>query len=234
MLERDLEQLGRELDYPATPPIAEAVGRELSHRAAPARRLPTRRVLVLAALATLLLSGAVVAAALEVFDLRGATVERAEKLPAAPDPASPLDLGRELPLSEARRLAGFRVVVPEALGAPDAVYLRRGTPGGEVTLAYHGLGTLVGQFRGDLAREFVGKVAGQATRVERLRVGGARALWIEGAPHLFFYREPGGAIREGSIRLARNVLLLERGRVLVRLEGAFSRQRAVEIAQSLR
>jgi hypothetical protein len=79
----------------------------------------------------------------------------------------------------------------------------------------------------------VGKIAGQATSVERLRVDGQPAIWIEGAPHFFFYRR-GGRYLETTLRLAQNVLLLERGRLLVRVEGAFDRERALEIARSLR
>jgi hypothetical protein len=65
-------------------------------------------------------------------------------------------------------------------------------------------------------------------------VDGHEALWIEGAPHLFFYRSPRRGFTERGLRLAANVLLLERGRLLVRLEGAMSRERAVAIARSLR
>ena len=90
------------------------------------------------------------------------------------------------------------------------------------------------EFRGDLAPEYFGKTAGQATRIERVRIDGNRAIWLEGAPHFFFYRAPGEPFREENLRIAQNVLLLERGRVLVRLEGAFGRDRAVELARSLR
>ena len=38
---------------------------------------------------------------------------------------------------------------------------------------------------------------------------------------------------ESELRLAHNVLLLERGNLLVRLEGAFGRERALELARSL-
>jgi hypothetical protein len=39
---------------------------------------------------------------------------------------------------------------------------------------------------------------------------------------------------QGSLRLAENVLLVERGRLLVRLEGRFGRERALALAASLR
>jgi hypothetical protein len=92
----------------------------------------------------------------------------------------------------------------------------------------------VTEFRGDLAPEYLGKVVGLKATVERLRIDGRRAIWIEGAPHFFLYREPDGDVAESRMRLAQNVLLLERGRLLVRLEGAFGRDRAIALARSLR
>jgi hypothetical protein len=65
------------------------------------------------------------------------------------------------------------------------------------------------------------------------RLGG-HAIWMEGAPHYFFYRAPDGRYPESNLRIAQNVLLLERGQLLIRLEGAFDRGRAIEIARSLR
>ena len=123
--------------------------------------------------------------------------------------------------------------------------MREAVEGGEVSLAYRPrpglprarttrLGLVVSEFRGDIHPALVGKLAGPGTRIERLAVDGRRAIWIEGAPHLFFYRDPSGNVVEGELRLAQNVLLLERGRLLVRLEGAFPRERAVAIARSLR
>jgi len=268
-LERMLTQLGRELDYPKTPDLAGTVAarlRELGSQAAPAaptaraRRLPRllppaglRRSLALALIALLVLAGTVFAAVpgvrdavLEFFGLRGATVERREMLPEVPR-VRPLRLGERVSLAEASKSLSFTPLVPATLGPPDAVYVRRGVPGGEVSLAYKPrpglpearstkLGLLLGEFRGDLAPEYIGKVAPQTTKIERLRVDGARAIWIEGAPHFFFYRAPGSAygVTERSLRLAANVLLLEGGRMLVRLEGAFDRERAVVIARSLR
>jgi hypothetical protein len=204
-----------------------------------------------AALLLLLLAGGVYAASPEVrravrdlLGLRGATVERTETLPPAP-PARDPDLGDRVSLAEARRAVSFAVLVPGGLGEPDAAYLRPEARGGEVSLAYRprpglpraealDLGLLVTQFRGDLHPDYVGKIAPEATRVERLQAGRSRAIWIEGAPHFFFYRGPDGRMLQGSLRLAQNVLLVERGRLLVRLEGGFGRERALAVAASLR
>jgi hypothetical protein len=262
-LERQLTQLGRELDWPAAPDLASSTAARLraegaarGARVRPARRrfLPPaglRRSLALAVLALLLLAGGVFAAVpsvrdsvLDFFGLRGATVERREQLPPAPKPA-PLQLGERTTLAEARGSLAFDPLVPEAAGEPTGVFTDRGVRGGLFSLAYRpadglprarstSFGLLVSEFRGDLSPEYFGKTAGQATKIERLRIDGERAIWLEGAPHFFFYRAPDERFREENLRIAQNVLLLERGNVLVRLEGAFDRDKAVELARSLR
>jgi hypothetical protein len=227
-LVRELELIGDELDYPATPALAGAVGRELPWPAA--RRRVLRTVVVVAILVLLLAATAVAAsrAVREFLGLQGATVERVDELPSTPA-ARDRDLGDRVSLVRAERALAFDVLVA---GEPDEVRLRRGTPGGEVSLLYGDV--VVTEFRGDLVPEYLGKIAGQSTRVERLTVEGRRAIWIEGAPHLFFYRAPGGGYAERPLLVAANVLLLERGDVLVRLEGRFSRDEAMRLAQSLR
>ncbi|MEA2418771.1 MAG: hypothetical protein QOE60_977 [Thermoleophilaceae bacterium] len=270
-LERRLTRLADDIEWPETPDLAGRVMDRLEAEPAegrpprlrpprlrPARLRPARlrlagpgRTLVLAAVFALLLAGTVFAAVpgvrhavLDFLGLRGATVERRQTLP-TPPPERPLDLGTRMTLAEAGDRLGFAPLVPQALGPPDAVYVRRGLPGGELSLAYRPrpglprarstrLGALLSEFRGDLAPEYLGKLAGPDTKIERLTVDDNRAIWIEGAPHFLMYRDPGGAIVESSMRIAQNALLLERGRLLIRLEGAFGRERALGIAGSLR
>jgi hypothetical protein len=81
--------------------------------------------------------------------------------------------------------------------------------------------------------DFFQKLAPQAATIEELTVGGEPAAWIEGAEHFFFYRAPNGEVVEDELRLAQNGLLMQRGPLLVLLEGAFDRERALEIAASL-
>jgi hypothetical protein len=235
---------------PVSAPAAPAPARAPRRRfALPPRGL--RRSLAIALIALLVLAGGVFAAVpgvrdavLEFFGLQGATVERRAELPVVPD-LRPLKLGERTTLERVRGELGFEPLVPRAAGNPDHVYVKTSVPGGELTLAYRPasglpeahstrLGLLVGEFRGDLLPEYLGKIASQANRIDRLRVDGRRAVWIEGAPHLFFYRPPGSDFAESDLRLADNVLLLERGNLLVRLEGAFSRERAIALARSLR
>jgi hypothetical protein len=250
-LERQLTQLGRELDWPATPDLARAVGPRL--QASPPRRSLARpagfrRSLAIALVGLLVLAGGVLAAVpgvrdsvLEFFGLQGATVERRVELPPIPD-LRPLVLGDRTTLASARDSLEFEPLVPGAAGPPDAVYVngRRA-----ISLAYRpragmpeshgtGLGLLVTEFRGDVAPEYIGKIAQEATVIEELRVGGERAIWMEGAPHVVFYRRPDGTVADEGLRIAENVLLLERGPLLIRLEGAFDQARALELARSLR
>jgi hypothetical protein len=235
-------------DASRRPPAARSPLRRARRRLLPPAGL--RRSLALALVSLLVLAGGVLAAVpsvrdsvLEFFGLQGATVERRPELPVVPDLA-PLDLGQRTTLERARAELGFEPLVPRDAGRPDRVFVNMQVSGGELALAYSprsglpdagstGLGLLVGEFRGDLAPEYIGKIAPQATRVEDLRVDGRRAIWLEGAPHLFFYRPPDADVAESQLRLADNVLLLERGNLLVRLEGAFGRERALELARSL-
>jgi hypothetical protein len=209
-----------------------------------------RRSLALAAVGLLLLAGTVFAAVpgvrdavLDLFGLQGVTVERRQTLP-TPPPERPLDLGTRTTLDDAADQLGFASLVPAELGEPDGVYVRRVLPGGELSLAYRAreglpragttrLGLLVTEFRGDLSPEYLGKVVGQSTTSERLTIDGRRAIWLEGAPHLFFYRAPDGRYVDTELRLAQNVLLIQHDRLLIRLEGAFGRAQALELARSL-
>jgi hypothetical protein len=252
-LERMLAQLGAELDWPATPDLAPRVlGRLEDAPPQRSRAFPiARRSLALAFAVLLLLAGGAFAAipgvrhaVLDFFGLRGATVERRTTLPPAP-PLRPLELGTRTTLAAAPDRLAFTPLVPSDPGAPGAVYVRRSAPGGELSLTYAprpglprarstNLGLLVTEFRGDLSPEYAGKIASQATAVERLHVDGEPAIWVAGAPHFFFYRTPDGRFVDRRLRIAQNVLLLQRGRLLVRLEGAMGRDRALAIARSLR
>jgi hypothetical protein len=252
-LERALTRLGDELAFPKAPDVS---GRVLARLAGAEPARPRRRRLLVIALAVLAVALAAAMAVpqartaiLEFFRLRGATVQRVETLPRVPeiDPeiARMLELGRPVPVEDGRPLLRpDTVLVPSALGAPDSAYVSRSVPG-KVTLVYEpgpgvprsdytGVGVLVTQFGGIFDdEEYISKLAGAGTRVERLNVGGFPALWLEGGPHFLFYRLPDGRIQEDSGRLAGNTLLLERGDVLVRIEGEISRERAIEIAESL-
>jgi hypothetical protein len=244
-LERALAGLGAELAFPKAPDLSERILARLGAEPAPRRRV-RRRALVLAFVALAFALGAALAvpqartAILEFFRLRGATVERVETLPPVPAPASAaLGLGR---VATAEELDG--ALVPEALGPPDAAYVSEEQYGRRLTLVYEpgdgvprsqytGAGILVTEFDGAIDTRYLDKMVENATSVEELSVGGNRALWLEGGPHFVVFRAADGDIGEDVGRLAGNTLLVENGTMLVRIEGQISRERAIEIAESL-
>ncbi len=135
------------------------------------------------------------------------------------------------------------VLIPAALGPPDAVYSSEEPYGMRLTLvyapgegvpqsSYTGVGILVSEFAGEGATGFVEKMADAGTRVERLQVGPYPALWLEGGPHAVLF-EGEGRVFEDQGRLAGNTLLVDGNDVLVRIEGEVGRARAIEIAESL-
>lgn len=240
-LERALVLLGEELAFPASPDVSERVLARLAEP--PPRR---RRRALVAALAVLAVAvGAALAvpqartAILELFRLRGATVERVDTLPPVPmRTAAALDLGREASSEELEA-----ALVPAILGEPDAAYVSNELYGTRLTLVYGpgarvpespytGVGILVGEFAGEGAVRFVEKMVDAGSRVEVLQVGPYPALWIEGGPHAVLF-DGETRVFEDHGRLAGNTLLVERNDVLVRIEGELTRERAIEIAESL-
>ena len=250
-LERSLRLLGEALAFPEAPDVSEAVQRRLVD-IRPQRRRPSRRTLVLAFATLAVAIGAVMAvppartAVLEFFGLRGATVQRVESLPPAADPApSGLLLGDPLPVGEGRPwVKSPNVLVPTALGQPDGAYAAREPYGLRLTLVYGpgdgvprsqytGVGILVTEFDGAIDTRYLDKMVDAGSSVEKLTVGGNRALWLEGGPHFVVFRTADGRIGEDVGRLAGNTLLVENGELLVRIEGEIDRERAIEIAESL-
>ena len=250
-LERSLRLLGEALAFPEAPDVSEAVQRRLVD-IRPQRRRPSRRTLVLAFAVLAVVVGAVMAvppartAVLELFGLRGATVQRVESLPPEPDPAPPgLLLGEPLPVGEGRPwVKSPNVLVPTALGQPDGAYAAREPYGLRLTLVYGprdglprsqytGVGILVTEFDGAIDTRYLDKMVDAGSSVEQLTVGGNRALWLEGGPHFVVFRTADGRIGEDVGRLAGNTLLVENGELLVRIEGEIDRERAIEIAESL-
>lgn len=240
-LERALVLLGDELAFPPAPDVSARVLARVAEP--PPRRRRRALVLVLAALAVAVGAAFAVpqarSAILDFFGLRGATVQRVETLPVVPPrTAQALDLGREL---EPEELEG--ALVPSALGPPDAAYVSQEPYGRRVTLVYRpgdgipesvftGVGVLVTEFVGEADERFLDKLADASTSVERVQVGPYDGLWLEGGPHVVMVESRGGSYEDRG-RLAGNTLLLERGDVLVRIEGDLSRERAIEIAESL-
>ncbi len=78
------------------------------------------------------------------------------------------------------------------------------------------------------------KVAGAATRVEEVSIDGSPGFFLSGAPHVLLLLDEFGNAVEESTRLAGDVLVWEDDGVAYRLEGDFTRDQALELAESLR
>jgi hypothetical protein len=243
-LEHALVQLGRQLDVPPAPDLVPAVRARLAGLPAPRAWAGRRRGLAIALAVLAVAIGAVMAvpgtraAILEFFHLRGVTIQRVEELPTVPlqPDFNKLFLGEKVTLAEAEDRAEFKVVVPEALGEPDAVYFQEDSPpGGMVSLVY---GTpeqpraLFTEFRATVDDVVFKKVAA-GTHIASVRIDGRPGFFLSGNPHEFSYLDRSGQYRQEIVRLAGNTLLWERGPLTLRLEADINREEAVEIARSV-
>ena len=244
-LERKLLALGRGLEAPQAPDLWPAVRSRLSVGPGP-QRFQWRSALVLAFAALALAVGAAFAvppartAILEWLGLSGVKIERVPEQPRAPVGAD-LGLGRPVSLAEARRLAGYPVLVPSLAGfeRPSEVWFGPSLPGGQVAFVYPRSDSrhpriLLTQFRAEPGFQYIGKLAAPGTRIEPVTVNGEPGYWLAGEPHAFLFVDPQGRIRDETLRLAGNTLLWQYGALTLRLEGAGTKAEALAIARSLR
>ena len=159
---------------------------------------------------------------------------------ASPSPAETppgLDLGPAVTLDEARRSAGFGVLVPAVpgLAGPDEVHLVGSAPLARVSLVY-GDRALVTEFLGAAEPAGFQKIVGGGTTVEPVRVGRTTGYWISGAPHELgvLYRTADGTSNWEVIQVTGNVLIWQAGPVTLRLQTTLDRDSAVQIASSAR
>jgi hypothetical protein len=233
-IEQELRALP--IEWPATPDLAGTVAVRLGD-AAPRPARPWQRtlavalaVLVVAATAVLAFSPGARSALLELFGIRGATVTRVEELPEARG-GEQLDLGERVSLEQAEREAGFEPLLPRGEDV-DQVWLDRGIGRGAIAVVWCCPRVVLTQFRG-LTTPYAEKFVGSGTKVEYVAVNGRQGIWIEGASHVVIFRDEFGRVQERP-RLARNVLLWEDGPLTLRLEGDFTLQRALALAEGIR
>lgn len=245
-LELALVDLGRRIEFPPEPELVPRVRARLE-AGAPGRGMPrsypARRIAVLAfallavAIAAVLAVPQTRAAIFEFFHLRGVTIERVPQTPTAPvrNPLGPL--GKPVALAQARKLAAFSVVLPQALGQPDAVYFRAANPpGGMVSLVYGPKAhprALFTEFQATV-HEVIYKQLGPGTEAEQLTIDGGIGYWLTGKPHVIAYFDRNGGYGTEPVRLAGNTLVWERGPLTLRLEADVSKAEAVKIARSVR
>jgi hypothetical protein len=247
MSELELELRELRVEWPETPDLAAAVQQRLV--TPPRRRAWFDRPAWQLAIASIALIVAVVmaipparAAVLDWLGFGSVRIVREEPRPSRFGQA--LVLGDPVTLAHARR--ALPVVVPEELGRPDAVYLDdNAAMGPRVDLVYRarpglpsssntGAGLLITEFRA-VAEPLIEKSVSLGAKVERLTVGGDPAFFISGAPHGFaYYNADTEQSNFEEQRLAGNTLLVDRSDgLLLRIEGDISRERAVEIAESM-
>src|SRR5919201_248089 len=213
-LERDLREIAPLLAWPREPDLVPAVQGRLA--APPARRrLPSRRVLVVALAVLVAAVGAAFAVApartaiLRFFHIGGETIERVEKLPPASRRSPVAGLAGPMSLAQATKLAGFQPVLPPKHGK---LYAKDG-----IIATYLGPRTVLTEAGGDLA--FSKKVVTPGTHLEPLRVNGHDGLWISGATHVVMYLDSAYRMHRTVVRVAGNVLVWAQGRVTLRIEG---------------
>ena len=235
-----LSRMAAETRWPPAPELAEPVRRAIeaqpAERPGPWWRSRSRsRRPLLAALVALIAGGGVLAAPgvgsglFERLGLRNATVTQVKRLPPAAIGA-PLGLGERYTLADARRVAGFELLRPAALGTPREVYVDAGV----VTFAYRARSRrpiLFTQVPGSAGR-YVQKFVTRTTR--RVRIAGRPGLLLRGPHAVFFDTRGGERTRMQEARLAKNTLMWERDGLLLRLEAEQPARELVRLARSVR
>lgn len=235
-LELELAGCGRELSFPATPDLVSAVARRLEAARRPRR---ARRRLLVLAFAVLLATAGIAAGV--TAGLHGLGLVFVNKIPPV-KPDKGLDLGLRVKVDEARTLAGFKIVVPgPPLGKPDAWFVESIAEERAITLVWgadkdlppirHGVSILATETPGSVEPMFVKKFLGPGSHAGSVTVNGAPGLWITGAPHVLAWSDR-GVFQQQTLRLVGNVLLWNRGSLLLRIEGARTLAEARHLASS--
>jgi hypothetical protein len=217
--------------FPETPALAERVRPRLPARPDRVGRV-SRRTLAIALAAFALAGGALATSLLDVVP--GVRLRHVERLPSV-SLAQPLDAGRPVTLTEAARVVPFTLLLPR-LEEPGQYFLDRDPAGRAVFTAVYGSGTrarlVLTQWSGGPV--LFEKLLGYEARTEYVDVGGAPGIWIEGPEHAVFYLGLSGREQRLAGRLAGNVMVWQRNEVSYRLEADVGRERALELAASLR
>ena len=236
----DDEQLGRAIHglermllVPEPPDVAAAVAGAIRSGRRPRRRLSTGiRVAILVAAAIVLLAAAAAAARL-VIDVGGIRIEPPPTT--TPSPAPPLTgpaFGEPTSLAAAEAEAGFRPIVPRALGQPDRVWIARGNDPGSILIAMAwvprpGLPRIPGTPYGASLIE----VSGQAEFVAKL----VDVRFLEVSHGVYWIHRPhqvelltGSGTR--TFTVTGNVLIWQHGDLALRLETNLPEPDALRIA----
>lgn len=229
-LEQRLRDLRGEIAWPATPVFEPALE---ARRTWTARRVALAFALLLAVVVAgaLALSPGARSAFLELFRLKGASVELVETLPQA-ETRRP-EFGERVTRAEAERRVGFALLdLGEA--EPDAVFVRADRMATFVYGPVERPRLVLSQLRGAVWEGFVKKAGAAGTTVEQVRVRGERGLFVSGDDHVVMFVDEDGRVTGEETSLAGTVLLWNRGELLLRLEGDLTRAAALELADAVR
>ena len=166
---------------------------------------------------------------LEIFRLKGATVERVDSLPEVE--VQTIDFGERVSLEEAELRVGFELV---DVGEPDAVFVRGTRMASLVYGSVEKPRLVLSQIRGAVWDGFVKKVGSAGTRIENVTVAGERGLFITGDEHFVMFLDEDFNITDEPTYLAGTVLLWNRGDLLLRLEGDLTKAEALDLARDVK
>jgi hypothetical protein len=248
-LEEALRHLGPRLAFPETPDVSERVAVAVGASGRPSRAWPAGRVLLAVAAAVVVVLSSLVAVspraraiADDLIHLRGLRVEHVRHLPPA---GTDLHLGRAVSLTEAGRLAGWRLAVPTGLGRPDSVFVTGAKGSTLVSMVYRarpglsaapgtGAALILSEFRGQGADiGFVKKLLGGGTKIDSLTVSGQTGFWIAG-PQVVLFVGPDGTIDTDAPRLSGSTMFWAAGGITYRLESTLDEAGTLRVANSIR
>ncbi|MGC4943017.1 hypothetical protein [Kribbella sp. DT2] len=222
----ELRALGRSYTPPVAPDLATAVLERVAVRRTAGEVIRSKWRALLALLAVVIAGAAVAppvrAAVAEWLDIGGV---EARPVPSGPTsaPGPPVASG-QLSLQEAGRLAGLTPLVPKRLGTPNGVE----ASDGKVAMSWNTAEGVVRleQFKDRLSPYYVKKYYDSLVPVPSVN-----GYWFS-TPHDLVLEDENGA--EVFERVAGPTLVWVYGGLTFRLEGAVGKDRATEIAQSVR
>ena len=167
-----------------------------------------------------------------VLRLDGVELRQAPGPSPAPHPSLPGE--QRMPLGQARQRVAFPILVPAKLGRPAAVMVSDG--GRVATLIYDR--TLYGQarldeFDGHLDPVYFEKFV-QAGSVTEVRLNGTKGLWVAGPQEIVYVRSDGMIVQTSARLTTGSTLIWGTQKVVLRLEGGFSKAAALAVAASAR
>ena len=229
-LERALHELRHHLDWPAEVDVALTP-----------RRAPSRRLIWVAAVTSLLIVFALLPAGREAVAGLARVLGIEIEFRNAPDVAEGLDLGPEVREDEAAAAVDFELAFPALAGTPEGFHLRETPPTTQVWTVWEpttelpaipdsNAGLILAQFRADPEDESITKLVSAGIQVISVDVNGEPGYWIAGGPHVLVFND--GDFAEAT-RSNGNVLIWTDGDITYRLETSLNLPEALDLARNL-